>query len=83
MAQRYRICTYGMSKKYKPRYQKLIKRLRAARLDAGLTQETVGDKLKKPQSYVSKIERGERNVDIIEMADIAKLYKKPIEYFVK
>lgn len=72
-----------MSKKYQPEYQRLTQRLRDARLDAGLTQIDAGEKLKKPQSYISKVERGERGVDAIELAEFAKAYKKPMDYFVK
>ena len=45
-------------------------------------QVEVGKKLKKPQAYISKIERGERRVDVVELDELAKLYNKPIEYFV-
>jgi transcriptional regulator with XRE-family HTH domain len=71
-----------MSKKYQPKYQQLLKKLRQARLDADLTQVEVGEKLKKPQAYISKIERGERSVDALELSEFAKLYKKPLDYFV-
>lgn len=72
-----------MYKKYQPKYQKLTQRLRQARLDAGLTQIDAGEKLKKPQSYISKVERGERGVDAVELAEFAKVYKKSMGYFVK
>ena len=71
-----------MSKKYLPQYQNLTQKLRHARLEAGLTQVKVGKKLRKPQAYISKIERGERRVDVVELNELAKLYNKPIEYFV-
>jgi len=70
-----------MSKKYQAKYQKLTAKLRSARLGAGLTQVEAGKKLKKPQAYLSKIERGERGVDAIELAEFAKVYKKPMDYF--
>lgn len=72
-----------MSKKYLPKYQKLIVKLRSARLEAGLTQVEAGKKLKKPQAHLSKIERGERGVDAVELAEFAKIYKKSIDYFIK
>lgn len=70
-----------MSKKYQPKYQNLIKKLRQARLEAGLTQVETGKRLKKPQAHISKIERGERGVDAVELAEFAKVYKKPMDYF--
>ncbi len=68
-------------KRISPKYRQLMERLRSARLDAGLTQEEAGKKLRKPQAFISKIERGERNVDAIEIAEIGKVYGKPIDYF--
>jgi len=70
-----------MSKKYQAKYQKLTAKLRSARLEASLTQVEAGKMLKKPQAYISKIERGERGVDAVELAEFAKLYKKPMDYF--
>ena len=72
-----------MSKKYQAKYQKLTTKLRSARLEASLTQVEAGKLLKKPQAYVSKIERGERGVDVVELAEFAKVYKKSIDYFIK
>ena len=71
-----------MSRKYLPQYQKLIQKLRQARLEAGFTQVEVGKKLKKPQAYISKIERGERRIDVVELDELARLYNKPMDYFV-
>jgi len=68
--------------KYRAKYQKFLQKLREARLAAGLTQVEVGKKLKQPQAYVSKIERGERRVDAVELAEFAKIYKKEIGYFI-
>jgi len=68
---------------YTPKYEEIIKRLRQARLDAGLKQEDVAKKLNKYQSYLSKIEHGDRRLDIIELIELATMYEKPIEYFIK
>jgi len=74
----------GMSKSiYSKDYRNMVEKLKKARLDAGLKQEDVALKLKKPQSYISKIERVERRVDIAELKELAKIYKKDINYFVK
>lgn len=67
---------------YSKEYQNVVKRLKEARFEAGLKQADVAKKLGKPQSYVSKIERGERRVDIAEVKMLAKVYQKPIDYFV-
>ncbi len=72
-----------MADKHRVKYQKFIKKLRQARLEAGLTQVEVGRKLKQPQAYVSKIERGERRVDVVELCEFARLYKKDLNHFFK
>jgi len=72
----------GMSKSiYSKEYKNIIERLKTARLNARLKQEDVAAKLKKPQSYISKIERGERRVDAAELKELAKILKKDINYF--
>jgi len=63
-------------------YKMVLEKLHEARLSAGLTQVEVVEKLGKPQSYISKIERGERRVDIVELSKIAKLYKRKLDYFI-
>jgi len=55
--------------------------LRQAREDAGLRQEDVRHKIGTYQTYVSKIESGERRLDIVELEELAKIYKKPITFF--
>lgn len=72
-----------MANKYRAKYQRFIKKLRQARLDASLTQVEVGKKLKKPQAYVSKVERGERRVDVVELEEFAMIYKQTINDFLK
>ena len=62
-------------------YREIIQKLNAARLASGLTQTEVALKLKKPQSYVSKIERGERRIDIVELKQLLKIYKKELKDF--
>lgn len=56
----------------KERYEKLRLLLTKAREEAGLTQVELGEKLGRPQTFVSKIERGVRNVDVIEFIEIAR-----------
>jgi transcriptional regulator with XRE-family HTH domain len=40
--------------------------MRVAREVAGVTQEELARRLRKPQSYVSKAEMGERRLDVVE-----------------
>ena len=46
----------------------LCQRLRQVRLDAGLTQADLAERLGKPQSFVAKVETRERRLDVIEFA---------------
>ncbi len=62
-------------------YAKFIDRLRKARHEAGLRQIDVAKKLKRTQSYVSRVEQGEQRLDVLELKKFAKLYKKKIDYF--
>lgn len=60
-----------------------IERLKKARQDSGLDQADVAKLLDKSQSYVSKMEAGQRRVDIVALKEFARIYKKPIDYFLK
>jgi transcriptional regulator with XRE-family HTH domain len=62
-------------------YRKFLERFKKARKDSGLNLKQVAKKLKRPQSYVSKCEKGERRVDVVELSRFAALYKKPLTYF--
>ena len=68
---------------YTKEYRKVVEHLKKARQEASLKQIEVASRLDKPQSYVSKIEQGERRLDVAELKKIADIYKKPLDYFVK
>lgn len=63
-------------------YRRIIQKLKKARLDSGLTQKEVAQKLKKPQSYISKVEAGEQRIDILEIKEFSNLYGKKINFFI-
>lgn len=62
-------------------YEWLARRLRQARESTGLTQSEAARRLKKPQSFISKCESGERRLDIIELRTFAELYGKDLSFF--
>ncbi len=68
---------------YTEKYEFFLDRLKKARIEKGLTQVDVANALGKHQSYVTKCENGERRVDVIELAQLAHLYEKPLDYFVE
>lgn len=53
-------------------HQRLRELLIEARKAADLTQAEVSKRLGQPQSFVSKYERGERRLDVIEFARVAR-----------
>jgi len=56
------------------KYRDLIKRLIKARKEAGLTQVEVAEKLKRPQSYISKVETHQRRLDVLELIELLEIY---------
>ncbi len=73
-----------MDKTIKTReYALFIERMRKARIEAGLKQIDVAKKMRRPQSYISRVESGEYRLDILEVKRFAKFYGKSVEYFIK
>jgi transcriptional regulator with XRE-family HTH domain len=64
-----------------PLYRRILGKLRQARQAAGLTQAAVAAHFRRPQSYVSKCESGERRIDPTELQLFARLYGKPVAFF--
>lgn len=58
-----------------------VRKLKEARMAAGLTQAEAAKKLGSSQSWISKVESGELRVEAIWLNRLAKLYGKKIEYF--
>lgn len=57
------------------REKKLRELLKEARLDRELRQVDVAESLGRPQSYVAKVESGERTLNFIEVLDYCKVVK--------
>ncbi|KKR43126.1 MAG: transcriptional regulator [Candidatus Nomurabacteria bacterium GW2011_GWF2_40_12] len=68
---------------YTKDHNEIVKRLKQARLDSGLGQVEASKKLGKTQSYLSKIESGQRRFDVLQLKEFAKLYKKSLDFFIK
>jgi transcriptional regulator with XRE-family HTH domain len=56
-------------------------KLREAREYLGLSQEFVAEQLSIPRASISAIETGKRKVSSLELRDFARLYKRPVGYF--
>ena len=65
----------------RPRDQKIVgQTLAQARLAAQLTQQQLARKLRKPQSFVSSYEAGQRRVDVLEFLTILRaIGAKPLK----
>ena len=63
-------------------YAVFLKVLRKARKRAGLTQTELARKIGETQTFVSKCERGERRIDIIELRTFCKAFGTSLSQFV-
>lgn len=62
-----------------PAHHLLLRALRSARKAANLNQQDVAARLGKPQSYIAKIETGERRIDVVELIAIAKVIELDLQ----
>ena len=66
------------------RHRALITTIIQARKSAGLTQRQLAARLKRSNSFVWKIEAGERRVDLLEFIEIARcLDQDPLQMFAR
>jgi len=68
---------------YSKDHKYIVEQLKKARQEAGLEQAEVAKLLGKTQSHVSKVEAGQRRIDIVALKEFAKIYKKDINFFLK
>jgi len=68
---------------YSREYGAILRVLQDAREEAGLTQEQLALRLGESQSFVSKVERGERRLDILELRQVSQALMLPFLKLVK
>ena len=54
------------------RYRVLIARLAARRKELGITQEALAGRIGLHKQFVSRVELGERRLDVVEFADLVR-----------
>jgi transcriptional regulator with XRE-family HTH domain len=65
-----------------PEYARLVATLVAVRHASGIRQQVLAKKLRRPQSFISKFEGGERRIDVVEFITIARaLGADPVKLF--
>jgi transcriptional regulator with XRE-family HTH domain len=67
---------------HKSEYSILLRRLRALRTAAGLTQVELSAALQRPQSYISDVERGSRRMDLLQLRELCNACGQPLTKFV-
>lgn len=67
---------------HKSEYSILLRRLRALRTEAGLTQAELSTALQRPQSYISDVERGSRRLDLLQLQELCNACGQSLTEFV-
>ncbi len=67
---------------HKSEYLVLLRRLRALRTEAGLTQVELSTALQRPQSYISDVERGSRRLDLLQLQELCNACGQSLTEFV-
>ncbi len=64
-------------------YAMVLRLLKEARERAGITQVDLAKRLELTQSFVSKIERGDRRLDIVQLRTLCQVYGMTLVDFAK
>jgi transcriptional regulator with XRE-family HTH domain len=64
-------------------YIKMTKELREIRERLGMSQDEASKNLKQYRTYISKIESGERRIDVIELIELLHLYGLSLAQFAR
>ena len=70
-----------MATRHPERYRKLLRQLRRARREADMTQVEAARALGVTQQFLSRTETGDRRLDPVELEEFARIYSKPIGFF--
>lgn len=54
------------------RYKEAIERLRSRRQELGLSQQVLAERLGLHKQFISRVELGERRLDVVEFVDLAR-----------
>lgn len=68
---------------YSKEYKYLVSQIKKARKEAGFDQQKVAKLLGRTQSYISKVESGQIRLDIIQLKEFARIYKKKLNFFIE
>lgn len=61
----------------------LVSLLREIRIEAGLTQMELAERIERDQTFVSKYESGQRRLDVLELREICQSIGLTLEEFVR
>lgn len=67
--------------KFEGAYQTLLEKLIAARKKMGLTQHQVSKMMDRSANFLTKCESGQRSIDVMELLELALIYKTPVTDF--
>ena len=67
---------------YTAEYAELLRLLRETREKAGITQTDMATRLGRSQSFVTKYERGDRRLDVIQLRTICQVLGTDLPSFV-